>query len=207
MRRPNQPWPIMPRRGDEDECYTAAVGNKELVAVGDVGPKLNAFLFEHILRSGCKLDGAKGASKEGKRLWLNSFGGCTASMSSIVDLFEEAWDLSTIATGACMSAAVPIVAAGTPGKRYATHRTRFMLHPSWNEYGQALERSFLENELAEFKDGEDKYAAIMARYCQHDKKYWLNKCNCRVPWYFGAREALNQGIIDFIITDKIRGKQ
>lgn len=204
MRRPKQPWPRLPLRGDDDDCYVAAIGNKELVASGDVGPKLTTFLFEHILRSACKLDEDTSKTKEGKRLWLNSFGGCTSSMSSIVDLFEEAWDLSTVATGACMSAAVPIIAAGTPGKRYATWRTRFMLHPSWDVFESPVERAFLENELAEFKDSEDKYAAILARYCEHDKKWWLKKCDCRNPWYFGAKEALKHGIIDHIISDKIR---
>lgn len=205
MRRPPVPYPLRPsRRGDDDECYTAVIG-KDLIAQGDVGPKLGAFLWENILRSNCKLvDGKGGATKEGRRLFLNSFGGCTSSMSSIVDLFEESWELSTVATGACMSAAVPIIAAGTPGKRYATWRTRFMLHPSWEEYAHPVERAFLENELEEFEDSEDKYAAILARYCKHDKKWWKAKCDCRHPWYFGAKEALKHGIIDHIITDKIR---
>lgn len=192
------------RSGDDEECFTAVI-NKDLTVHGDVGPKMSAFLWEHIMRSGCKLVDGTGTTKEGRRLFLNSMGGCGLSMLSIIDLFEEAWDLTTVATGACMSAAVPIIAAGTPGKRYATWRTRFMLHPSWDSYENTVDRSFIENELAEFKDGDDKYAAVLARYCKHDKKWWQSKCDCRNPWYFGAKEALKHGIIDHIITDKVRG--
>lgn len=201
MRRP------YPRIGtEEDECFTAVIG-KDLIVHGDIGAKLGAFLFENIMRSGCKLVDGKNTTKEGRRLFLNSFGGCTATMTSIIDLFEEAWDLSTVATGACMSAAVPIVAAGTPGQRFATWRTRFMLHPPSDVYESSVESTFLENELAELKDCEDKYASIMARYCKHNKKWWLSKCGGRTPWYFGAKEALQHGIIDHIITDKIRGSR
>lgn len=191
------------RSGDDEDCYTAAL-NKDLIAAGDVGHKLNSFLFENVLRAGSKLVDGKGTTKEGRRLYLNSFGGCTASMFSIVDLFEEAWDLSTVATGACMSAAVPIIAAGTPGKRYATWRTRFMVHPvSTGELG-SMESDSMRVELDEFEDTIDKYAAIMARYCNHAKSWWVKKMSNHAPWYFSARTAKEHGIIDHIIPDKIR---
>jgi len=204
-RRPHAPLPLNPRPRKEDgdsEGYQVVVG-KDLIYHGDVGPKLAAFLWENVLRQGCKLIGGSGTAKEGRRLFLNSCGGSVYDMLSIVDLFEEAWDLTTVATGSCMSAAVPIIAAGTPGKRFATWRTRFMLHPGWDCFEYPIEVGPLEAEVKHFKESEVLYNEIMARYCEKPVSWWNRKLSNHTPWYFGPEEAKALGIIDAVIPDKL----
>jgi ATP-dependent Clp protease protease subunit len=190
--------------GDDENGYGAVLG-KDLIFSGLVGDKLHAFLWEHLLRAGTRLDEDASKTKEGRRLMLNSPGGSTETMFSIVDLIEESWDLTTVATGRCMSAAVPIIAAGTPGKRYATARTRFMVHPSWMVFVSPVEKEELLSEGAEFAVVHSQYASIMARYCKHSRTWWLTKLDTHKPWYFGADEAVTHGIIDHVIVPE-RGR-
>ena len=189
---------------DDGDGYSAVSSNgKDLIYCGDVGPKLAAFLWEHILKGGAKL-GGEATTREGRRLFLNSCGGSVYDMLSIVDLFEEAYDLTTVATGYCMSAAVPIVASGTPGKRYATWRTRFMVHPM-RDTSLSTELEPLRSEMVEFEAVDKSYCDILARYCHHTRKWWEAKLRASSPWYFCAKEALIHGIIDHIVPDRLRG--
>lgn len=183
----------------DGEGYSAVLG-KDLIFSGSVGDKLHTFLWEHLLRAGTRLDEDASKTKEGRRLFLNSLGGATETMFSIVDLIEESWDLTTVASGSCMSAAVPIIAAGTSGKRYATARTRFMIHPSWMVLGYPLEKEELAAHHLEMEVVHRQYAEILARYCKHTRAWWIGKLDVHKPWYFGPREALEHGIIDHIIT-------
>jgi ATP-dependent protease ClpP protease subunit len=160
-------------------------------------------LWENVLRGHCKLIEGAGTAKEGRRLFLNSGGGHVHDMLSIVDLFEEAWDLATVATGTCMSAAVPVIAAGTPGKRFATWRTRFMLHPGWDCFDEPIEVEPMKAELEQFRESEVMYNEILARYCNNSVAWWNKKLSNHVPWYFGPEKALELGIIDHIIPDKL----
>ena len=199
-----------PRRrfedGDDVNGYAAVLG-KDLIFCGEVGDKLHVFLWENLLRAGTRLDEDTAKTKEGRRLFLNSPGGSTETMFSIVDLFEESETITTVATGMCASAAVPIVAAGTPGKRYATHRTRFMVHPAWWSPDGRLEKEEMEAETREFEVVHAQYAEIMARYCKHTKQWWKAKLDTHRPWYFGPMEAKEHGVIDHILPDRYRSKR
>jgi ATP-dependent protease ClpP protease subunit len=188
--------------GDDNNC--CAVIGKDLIFAGEVGPKLAIFLWENLLRAGSRLDEDTSKTKEGRRLFLNSTGGETETMFSIVDLMEEVDNISTVATGSCMSAAVPIIAAGTPGQRHATHRTRFLIHPAWWSTDDRLEKETMAAETEEFEVIHDAYAAIMTRYCKHSKSWWKAKLDTHRPWYFGAAEAREHGIIDNILADRLR---
>lgn len=191
------------RLDDDDSPSCCAINGKDLIFCGDVGPKLSVFLWENLLRAGTRLDEDTAKAKEGRRLFLNSLGGCVYTMASIVDLMEEVENITTVATGACMSAAVPIIAAGTPGQRYATWRTRFLLHPSWEEFdGRRLEIEDLQAESDEMKEAERVYAHVMARYTDHTYSWWLKRGAVHKPYYFGPEDALKFGIIDHIIQDK-----
>lgn len=196
-----KPTTNVPCRGNDDDEGYGAVRGRNLIWCGDVGDKLCTFLWSHLLTASSKIDIDGGTAKEGRKLILNSWGGYITSMSSIVDLFEEVDNLTTVATGSCMSAAVPIVAAGTRGQRYATWRTRFMLHPQSVSFEKSLELEDLDAEKAECEVGEDLYIAIMSRYCSHTKRWWKESLSRHKPWYFSAAEAQSLGIIDYVIPD------
>ncbi len=190
----------------DSDCY-AAINKKDLIYSGYVDDRLVVFLWDNLLKAGIRLDKDNGgAGKEGRRLIINSSGGDVYCMNSIVDLFEQIDDLTIVANGACMSAAVPIVAAGTPGMRYATHRTRFMLHPGYEDMDCALKLIDFEAMRDELETTEDIYARILYRYTTPTLKWWIKQGKEQKDWYFDAKKALELGIIDHIIPDPIRGK-
>jgi ATP-dependent protease ClpP protease subunit len=189
------------RIDDDDDEGFGSVRGRNIVWSGSVGSKFATFLWTNLLATSSKIDIDGGTPKEKRKLILNSCGGCLGDMLSIIDLFEEIDDLTTVATGSCMSAAVPIIAAGTPGKRFATWRTRFMLHPAWNEWDYPIELTELSAEYEEFKKNQSAYNAVMARYTKHTKRWWDNKLLDHQPWYFSAKEAKEHGIIDEVIPD------
>jgi len=185
----------------------AAVRGNDLIFSGDVDDRMFSFLWDGLLKSGIKLDGPAAKGKENRRLFLNSLGGSCYTANSIVDLFEEVDDLTTIATGACMSAAVPIIAAGTPGQRFATHRTRFMLHPAYDTPDGRFERTDYQANEEEIAAVELIYSQVMARYCAGTLKWWQEKLSTHKPWYFSAEEAKKLGIIDEVMKDQLKGRQ
>ena len=192
------------RRGSQGADNSAVIG-RNLVYSGDIDDCFFSFCAENLLKANAFLDSEEAANvtKDGRRLILNSMGGDVYTCYGVVDLFEQVADLTTIACGSCMSAAVPIVAAGTPGQRLATKRTRFMVHPSWESFedGRRMELDDLDSETREMRECEKLYAAIMARYCAHDYQWWYGKCKTHKAWYFDANTALQHGIIDSIIPD------
>lgn len=64
-------------------------------------------------------------------LWINSSGGETSQAISFYDTVKIYQPkLITIATGSCMSAAIPFLLAGDKEMRMATKRTQFLIHPT-----------------------------------------------------------------------------
>lgn len=191
-------------RSDDDEVggSFAVVGTRDLIYSGEVGDKLHVFLWENLLKGGTNLgDDGSEHGKEKRRLFLNSSGGTVETMLSIVDLFEEVNDLTTVATGRCMSSAVPIVAAGTPGQRYATRNTRFMLHPPWDISIHPKTLGEMGSETEEMREIVRQFADTMAKYCRHTFEWWRRKISNNKPWYFDARTAIEHGIIDKVIGE------
>ena len=66
------------------------------------------------------------------QVYINSPGGSIASGNSILDTFEyiesDSLAINTIALGTAASMASILLVAGTPGHRYATKRSRILLH-------------------------------------------------------------------------------
>lgn len=185
---------------DNDDGSGWTSGNT-VIWCGDVDNRMSAFLWANLMYHNKKTTDAK----EGKRLVVNSGGGCINEMCAIVDLMEEADLLTTVATGSCMSAAVPIVAAGTPGLRFATHRCRFMIHPPSIHIGDSSIQD-LDLERGEFSWAVEAYADIMARYCYHTRRWWRDRLS-KGPWYFGSQVAVEHGIIDTVLTDPLAPKK
>lgn len=178
---------------------SAAVVGKTLIYSGEIDDNFFTFIWENLLKMGADIwDRRQKKVKEDRRLVLNSCGGNTDTMFSIVDLFEHSKALTTVATGDCMSAAVPVIAAGTPGCRFATPRTRFMVHSPWDVSDDDTRRH-AETKAKELKVAEKRYAEIMAAYTKPDLSYWLAKLKTDEGYYFDAVMAKELGVIDGII--------
>lgn len=132
-------------------------------------------------------------TKHPTRILLFSGGGCMYSMTAALD-YLQACPTEMVATGCCMSAAVPILAAGSA--RLATANTRFMVHPG----SAALEadRTLVQirNESEELERLENLYLDLLAARTKKDRRWWERRCD--ESFYFGAPEALSIGLIDAI---------
>lgn len=95
-------------------------------------------------------------------LYINSPGGVVTSTLAIYDTMQYVrCDISTVCIGQAASGAAVLLAAGAPGKRFATPHSRILIHqPSGGAQGQAIDidihakeilrtRSMLDQILAE----------------------------------------------------------
>ena len=82
-------------------------------------------------------------------MYLNSGGGLPYAVNAILDVMAIVkCPITTVAMGACMSQSTLILAAGTPGRRYAMPSTRIMMHqPQGGAQGSTHEVSIQTAEL------------------------------------------------------------
>lgn len=179
------------------QSFMSSDSEGSMEVVGDVlfysGDISNKFLVFLQSNTACKRE---------KTLVINSLGGDALVAFAAVDWMEKI-PASIVATGSCMSAAIPIIAAGKKGCRFATHRTRFMVHSVWHQYDRPLYPEYMRNELAEMDRIEMVHAELMARHTgKHDKEWWNNKCKSDPCVYLSAIEAKELGIIDEVLADE-----
>lgn len=179
--------------GLEEAEPTSAISGRYLVYSGVVDSRLLAFVAD-VIRP------FQRPQKKDPCLVLYSCGGDVYTMNAILDLMDLHGRVSTIATGACMSAAVPIIAAGRPGHRYATPRTRFMLHAGSIGVDSSLTLDELRAESTELNGVEDNYAQTLAKVTKKTAAWWRDNMSSKSSRYLSAQEAKKLGIIDHIIT-------
>jgi ATP-dependent Clp protease, protease subunit len=87
-------------------------------------------------------------------LYINSPGGSITALFAIYDTMEYIKnDVSTICMGQAASAAAVLLAAGTPGKRYALPHSRVLLHqPSGGAEGQSVDIEIQAREILRMRD-------------------------------------------------------
>lgn len=87
-------------------------------------------------------------------LYINSPGGSITSLFAIYDTMRYIKpDVTTICLGQAASAAAVLLAAGTPGKRFALPHSRILLHqPSGGAQGQAADIEVVAREILRMRD-------------------------------------------------------
>lgn len=138
----------------------------------------------------------------GRELYLNSYGGDCGHMCAALDLMEPGgW--TVVASGAIMSAAVPILAVGDKGCRVCTSRTRFMIHlPKIWSFGASTSDE-LKTESEELTQLEELYCGVLGRHTKKPASFWSAKVKEKKDWYFGAAEALKFGLVDEIAAPNV----
>jgi len=84
------------------------------------------------------------------QLYINSPGGSFTAMTAIYDtMLYVRPDIATVCMGQAASAAAVLLAAGTPGKRYALPNSRILIHQPAMEgvYGQVSDLEIQANEI------------------------------------------------------------
>lgn len=133
-------------------------------------------------------------------LYINSPGGDMVGLFAIYDTMQFITpDVSTICVGQACSAAAVLLAAGTPGKRFALPNSRVLIHqPHGGAQGQSVD---LEIQVAEIVEMRRRMVEILVAatglteqriVADIDRDYTLR-----------GRPAMEYGLIDAVIDHKI----
>jgi ATP-dependent Clp protease protease subunit len=130
------------------------------------------------------------------QIYLNTPGGSVYGGLGVYDTMQYiSCKISTICTGMAASMGAVILAAGTPGKRFALQHSRIMVHqPSGTTGGQASDIQIAVKEVLRAK--KDLYDILSEHTGQSVEK--LEKDSQRDLW-MSSDEAKAYGIIDQVI--------
>jgi len=132
---------------------------------------------------------------------ISTHGGAATDMFAIVDIMrmiqKNTCDIETVAVGKVMSAGVPILAAGTPGKRKIGRSCRVMLHNVKAGYSGTILN--MENELEEIRWIEERYIECLSKSTKLTKAKIRKMLKTQNDVYLSAEDAIKYGIADIII--------
>lgn len=131
-------------------------------------------------------------------LFIGSFGGDEYAMFSLYDVIQtlEA-PIHTIAIGKCMSAAPLLVTCGEPGHRYAMPSAWFMIHQSWDDFGEKRIDE-LKKDINHFYDLETKWCELMSKHTGQTPAFWKKHSTQIGDRFFDVEQALEWSMIDKI---------
>ena len=133
-------------------------------------------------------------------IYINSPGGSFTALTAIYDTMRYLKpDIQTVCLGQAASAAAVILAAGTPGKRFALPNSRILIHQPYTEgtYGQASDIEIQANEILRMRalleqmisDNTGKSADEVSRDIERDK-------------ILTAEQAVAYGLIDQVFESQ-----
>lgn len=130
------------------------------------------------------------------KLYINSPGGSVSAGLAIYDTMQYIKsDVSTICVGLAASMASVLLAAGTPGKRFALPNSEVMIHQVMGgAEGQASDIKIRAEHILKVKEKMNK---ILAKHTKQ-KPATIEKDSDR-DYFMSAEEALKYGIIDQVI--------
>lgn len=132
-------------------------------------------------------------------LHISSPGGSVSSGLSIIDVMDYIHsDIRTINTGIAASMGSVLLGAGTKGKRSSLRFSTTMLHQSSGSAGGVLADA--EITMNEWRKTNDLLFNLLGSYCNKPAEQ-VKKDATRDLW-LNAKESLDYGIIDEIITKK-----
>ncbi len=140
---------------------------------------------------------SKDASKD-INLYINSPGGVIDAGLAVYDTIKYLkCDVCTICVGLAASMAGLLLASGTKGKRKSLPNSRIMIHqPLGGAKGQASDIEIAAKEIIKIKQ---KITNMLAKLTGQTKKRIETDSNR--DYFLSAKEALEYGIIDSIVTN------
>ncbi len=130
-------------------------------------------------------------------LYINSPGGVTTAGLAIYDTMQLIRpDVQTICVGQAASMGAVLLAAGTPGKRFALPNSRILIHQPWGgAQGQASDIAIQAKEILRTKDRLNQILAY------HTKKP-LDRIvsDSDRDFIMDADQAKDYGIVDHVIS-------
>ena len=132
--------------------------------------------------------------------FISSGGGSVSDMFAIYDvmqLVQPNRDIATFGYGKIYSAAVALLAAGTPGKRYMGKHARLMIHHCSSNAGGPHPN--VRANFEELKKVEEMMVEVLAQHSNLSVGEIYNVLSKNIDEYFSAEEALEMGLVDKII--------
>jgi ATP-dependent Clp protease protease subunit len=132
-------------------------------------------------------------------MYINSPGGSFTALTAIYDTMQFVRpDIQTYCMGQAASAAAVLLAAGTPGKRFALEHARMLIHqPSAEGQGQVSDLEIQANEIGRMRTLLEK---MLARHTgQTQEKI---RADIERDTILTAEQAKEYGLVDDIITSR-----
>ena len=132
-------------------------------------------------------------------LYINSPGGEITALMAIYDTMQYIKPaIQTICIGQAASAAAVLLAAGTPGKRYALPHARILIHqPHGGASGQAVDIEIQAKEITRMRELLDQ---ILAHHTGQPVEKVATDTDR--DFIMSADEAKGYGIVDEILTNR-----
>ena len=133
-------------------------------------------------------------------IYINSPGGSVTDGMAIYDTINYInSDVSTIGMGLCASMAAFLLSSGKKGKRYLLPNSEVMIHqPLGGAQGQATEIKIAAEHILKTKDKLNKILSLNTNKDLNIIEKDTDRDN-----FMSSEEALNYGIVDKIIENKI----
>lgn len=137
-------------------------------------------------------------------LYINSPGGNITSGLAIYDTMQfVSPDIVTICVGQAASMAAVLLAAGTPGKRFALPNARIVLHqPTGGYHGQASDVAIQAKEILRIRENIHQ---ILTKHTKQPKE--KIQVDIERDFIMTPAQAKNYGIIDAIIENRDQSKK
>jgi ATP-dependent Clp protease protease subunit len=132
-------------------------------------------------------------------IYINSPGGSYTAMTAIYDTMQFVKpDITTVCLGQAASAAAVLLAAGSPGKRYALPHARVLIHQPYTEGGgQGTDIEIQANELLRMRtEMEGIFARHTGREVEQVRK------DIERDKILTALDAVEYGIVDSVIPSR-----
>jgi ATP-dependent Clp protease protease subunit len=132
-------------------------------------------------------------------IYINSPGGSFTALTAIYDTMQFVRpDIATYCMGQAASAAAVLLAAGTPGKRFALENSRILIHqPSGEGQGQVTDLEIQANEIIRMRH---LLESILARHT--GQAVDRIRADIERDTILTAVDAKDYGIVDEVITTR-----
>ena len=129
-------------------------------------------------------------------LYINSPGGVASAALAIYDTMQFVQcDVATYCIGQAASMGAVLLAAGTPGKRFALPHSRIMIHQPWGgARGTAADIEIHAEEILKLKN---TLAGILSKHTGKDAE--LVERDTERDKFFDPREARDYGLVDEVV--------
>jgi ATP-dependent Clp protease protease subunit len=133
------------------------------------------------------------------QIYINSPGGSYTAMTAIYDTMKFVkCDIQTVCLGQAASAAAVLLAAGTPGKRFALPHARVLIHQPYTEGGG--QGSDIEIQAAEIQRMREEMEGIFAEHTGRPLEDIRR--DIERDKILTAAQAKEYGIVDQVLTTR-----